>query len=123
MAYLHCHNCGWSQDDFWDWRIKWNKIFKWQSRPFGYNPLSLILEDIAEYWKPRYIKMDSCWCKELGLKDNRVHSWWLLKYELKRIFKRISTMKYWTYNSFEKAKIKGIAKCPKCGRNDNFDID
>jgi hypothetical protein len=26
MAFLHCHNCDWSQDDFWE--------------PNGYNPLA-----------------------------------------------------------------------------------
>ena len=45
--YLHCHNCGWSQDDFWEWKIDWKNIFKWQRRPFGYNPLSLFLQDIV----------------------------------------------------------------------------
>jgi hypothetical protein len=123
MAYLHCHECGWFQDDFWEWKIKWKNIFKWQTRPFGYNPISLMLEDIAEYWKPRYIGMDSYWCKEHGLKGNKVHSWWLLRYELKRHIKRLFSMKYWTLNSYKKAKNKGIAVCPKCGSKNDFDID
>ena len=38
MAYLHCHACGWEQDDFWEWKW-WDG---WQ-RPFGYNPLSLMM--------------------------------------------------------------------------------
>jgi hypothetical protein len=32
-------------------------------------------------------------------------------------------MKYWTYNSYKKAKNKGIAVCPKCGSKNDFDID
>jgi hypothetical protein len=81
------------------------------------------MADIAEYWKPRYIGMDSYWCKEHGLKGNKVHSWWLLRYELKRHIKRLFSMKYWTLNSYKKAKNKGIAVCPKCGSKNDFDID
>lgn len=123
MAYLHCHNCGWSQDDFWDFQIRWKRIFKWNSRPFGYNPLSIFLEDVSMYWKPRYIKMDSYWCKEQGLSSNKVHSWWMLKYEMKRNIRRIHKMKYLTYESFKKAKKNGSVICPKCGCKNEFDID
>ena len=34
MAYLHCHNCGWSQDDFWEHN--------------GYNPFN-ILEEVKAF--------------------------------------------------------------------------
>ncbi len=81
MAYLHCHtkNCGWSQDDFWDYRFTakaWKQFFtfQWQRRPFGYNPFSILLEDIATYIKPGKINMDSYWAKEHGFKSNDVHS-------------------------------------------------
>ena len=123
MSYLHCHKCGWSQDDFWDWYINWKHIFRWKYRPFGYNPLSLMLEYIALYWKPRYIGMDSYWCRENGLSGNTVHSWWLLKYEFKHLFRRIKRMKYWSYKSYSKAVSNGTAKCPKCGCKTEFDID
>lgn len=125
MSYLHCHNCGWSQDDFWDFKIKWSKLFCWRSRPFGYNPLSLILEDFAEYWKPRYVGFDFYAAKEMGVKlkkGNKIHSWTLLRYNLKRHIKRLFTQKWWTEKSFKKDYYNRVALCPECSAND-FDID
>jgi len=40
--------------------------------PFGYNPVSLILEDFAEYWKPRMIGMDCVWARENGFKSSNI---------------------------------------------------
>jgi len=69
--YLHCHSCNWSQDDFWEWKWKGLLSFwKFKSRPFGYNPFSLLLQHIAVY------------------------------FEIKRIIKRIKHMRWWTYNSW-----------------------
>jgi len=120
--YIHCFDCNWSQDDFWDYNIKWKKIFQWKSRPFGYNPLSILLEDIAEYWKPRYIIMDSYWAKEKGLKSNRVHSWWFIKNGFRRYKNVKKSMVYKTYDEYEKARKTGTLKCPKCGSY-HLDID
>jgi hypothetical protein len=131
MAYLHCHNCGWSQDDFWEYRFDkkaWKEFFtfKWQKRPFGYNPHSILLEDIAEYIKPRFIIMDSHWAKENSLKSNRVHSWWFIKEGFKR-FKRVR--KNMLYKTQEHLSIdwdlNSLDPCPKCGNIDKkyFDID
>lgn len=36
MSYLHCHNCGWSQDDFWS-EEGWNpfeSIISWKKQLF-----------------------------------------------------------------------------------------
>ena len=124
MAYLHCHNCGWSQDDFWDWKIKWRELFHWKSRPFGYNPLSLILEDIAEYYNFRFIEMDIGWMKENKYKGNKIHSWKLLwKHGILIHLRRLFNQKWWTYKQFKKDSDKNIAKCPKCKSKSNFDID
>lgn len=133
MAYLHCHTkgCGWSQDDFWDWTIRWNKLLKWKSRPLGYNPLSLILEDMAEYWYPRLIGFDCNFIRDSGIKEkdknekgfHLVHSWDMLFWEIKRDIRIFFNMKYWTYESFKKAKDLGKYKCPKCGSSDQWDID
>jgi hypothetical protein len=129
MSYLHCHgkNCNWSQDDFWDWKIKWKDIFNWQSRPFGYNPLSIILEDVAMYIRPRWIEFDSTFIIDSGIKprhlnSQEIFSWSLLRWELSRQLKSLFAMKYWTYEQFEKAKNAGKYKCPKCG-SDEWDID
>lgn len=110
MSYLHCHtpDCKWSQDDFWDWKFTF-KFWKWKSRPFGYNPLSLIIEDISEYSYPRFISDGK----------NKEFSWFIMLSQIKRHAKRIFTQKWWTYNSFKKDV---DAKCPRCGKID-FDID
>jgi hypothetical protein len=117
MAYLHCHSCDWSQDDFWNW--KWTLKF-WESRPFGYNPLSLIIEDFKRNIKPYYINVDPWFLKETGIKSTPVHSWKMLLWNLKRHIKRLFTQRWWTYKSW--LKDKDIAYCPCCGKRD-FDID
>lgn len=116
MAYLHCHNCDWQQDDFWEWR--WNLK---SSRPFGYNPLSLIIEDWFEHWRPSYTKYDEWWAKENGFKSATIHSWRLLWFEWWRHLKRVFTQTWWTSKSWDKAR--RTAKCPGCGSGSHFDID
>jgi hypothetical protein len=123
MAYLHCHTkgCNWSQDDFWDW--KWEGVFRfwrWKHRPFGYNPFSLILEDITEYWFPRFVEFDLYAAKEMGFKTKRIHSWRMLIYNVRRHFRRFFITKWKTWEGWKKAR--DTAVCPKCGRR-NFDID
>lgn len=120
MAYLHCHSCDWSQDDFWDWNWKGLKRFwKFRSRPFGYNPVSLFLEDFAEYIRPRSIGMDWHWMEENGFKGDSVFSWRMMLFEWVRHIKRIFTQKWWTNEAFDKEKNK---VCPEC-KEDNLDID
>ena len=123
MAYLHCHNCGWEQDDFWNWKIKWDKLLKWHSRPFGYNPLSLILEDFVTYRKPRRIKFDKYAAIDMGFKSNNIHSWSMLRYNSKRHFRRLFTQKWWTYESWVKDQNAGMAECPGCRSKEDCDID
>src|ERR1700739_690240 len=44
MAYVHCHSCPWSQDDFWD---------------RGYNPLRFFFKnEFTYYFWPRFIGGD-----------------------------------------------------------------
>lgn len=123
MSYLHCHNCKWSQDDFWKFKINWKNIFKWKYRPFGYNPFSLILEAIAEYWRPRFIKCDKWFAKENNFKSNRIHSWFLARFEIKNSIKSLFTQKYWTYKSYEKALKDKSLCCPICKKQEYLDID
>ncbi len=120
MAYLHCHSCHWSQDDFWEWRIKWAKLLNWKYRPFGYNPLSLVLEDIASYYKPRYIDFEQWFADENGFKSRNIFSWHIMLWSIKNHIKRLFTQTWWTYKSWRKDKDKAV--CPNCGEVD-FDID
>ena len=110
MSYLHCHTkgCGWSQDDFWNWKFTL-KFWKWNSRPFGYNPLSLIIEDVKMFSYPRFIKCE----------NKKQFSWFVMLSLIKRHIKRLFTQKWWTYESF-KRDVKAV--CPKCGKK-CFDID
>lgn len=112
MSYLHCHTkgCNWSQDDWWDW--KWSlKI--WKFRCFGYNPISLILDNIRYYGKPRIINTDN------GKGCYSVFSWVLMFKDIRRQFSKFYYQKWWTYKAFKK-DIGAV--CPKCGLID-FDID
>jgi hypothetical protein len=120
MAYLHCHNCGWSQDDFW---------YK------GYNPITKIWRNIKWLWKPTKIGFDKWFLKHSdGKKHNYiiplwtregkdwtyVFSWNWLLLELEKEIKCILNQRYWTYKAF--LRKKDAAMCPKC-KSDNLDID
>lgn len=61
MAYLHCHCCDWSQDDFWS--LKYNPLttlwedIKWLCKPRWFNLEGFIIEDIVNWTGiPTYIK-------------------------------------------------------------------
>ena len=128
MAYLHCHNCGWSQDDFWNYNLSkksFKKLFllKWTERPLGYNPESILLEDIVENIKPKFIKMDSHWSKENGYKSNKIHSWEFIRRGIKRYRKVRKNMLFKTHQDFKKANREKNVCCPSCGDYKNWDID
>lgn len=133
MAYLHCHSCGWSQDDFWTffkvyrWRKSW-----WKRFSFGYNPITKFIDDVKWLWKPKWIRMDKWLVDDLKVYTGvsvktrvrnskfQVFSWSLLKLELVKEWKIFRNQKWWTYKSW--LRNKDIAMCPKCGKR-NFDID
>jgi hypothetical protein len=72
MAYLHCHSCGWEQDDFWTlcfkitWR-KWRKSFWKLGLDIGYNPISRLLDDLKWLWVPRWIGLDDWIIEDLTI--------------------------------------------------------
>ena len=117
MAFLHCNNCTWQQDDFWE--------------TDGYNPFR---KDILEYWVEimkegiageRTIGMDSGWVKETGLAsvmiDGQSHVNFrdYLAWELERKAKNIKKMNWVTWEDF---KNDPDPVCPNCGSNE-LDID
>lgn len=72
MAYLHCHtkDCGWSQDDFWNFRprFRWHLYKKsWWKLGFsiGYNPISRTLTDIRWLWKPKWLSLDDWYINDM----------------------------------------------------------
>lgn len=128
MAYLHCHRCHWSQDDFWDfsfgrhgyWTIPFTKI------SWGYNPFSVFLSYVFTkkgYWWPRRIMHDKYCMVENKWKRRDPHSWWLAWWEFTKIFWRFKRQMWWTECDFERDYRLGIAKCPNCGGKNEFDID
>ena len=112
MAYLHCHNCDWAQDDFWTWR---------------YNPIICFWSDIKWLWRPRFFKLDNWFIEELSRYTNvpvfnfngKVFSWnWLILEFIKNL-KVFLKQRWWTYKSFVKDPNK---ICPKCSSK-SLDID
>jgi len=97
MAYLHCHGCGWSQDDFWSLD--------------GYNPLSeySMAELRCDLFKDK-IKLDQ------GTMTGRE----FVVMELKQVIARIETMKVMTDEEWQ--EVKYLWACPECKSND-WDID
>jgi hypothetical protein len=111
MAYLHCHSCDWTQDDF------WTKT---------YNPLTKIWSDIKWLAKPRMIEFDQ-WALidyrryfPLIIINQSIFSWNWFFVELAKEFHVLRNMKWFTWESWKKDK--DIAVCPNCGKRD-FDID
>jgi hypothetical protein len=128
MAYLHCHSCDWSQDDYWDFRLtrKYGYLnIKWLGIGWGYNPISCFLSELFGkhgYLRPRRIKFDSYAAKEYGWKRSNPHSWFLLMYEFKRMLRKFKDMRWKTHEAFRKDSDADKAKCPHCGAV-NFDVD
>jgi hypothetical protein len=118
MAYLHCHNCGWSQDDFWSEDNK------------GWSPFKP--DRMAEYKKDLFrekIHMDLECLASLGAhlkvvkKDEK--GWYIsgqeyVALELERKARSIRNMFLRTYEDWE--KVKNIIRCPRCDKG-NWDID
>jgi len=105
MAYLHCHSCEWSQDDF------YNK---------DYNPLTKIWGDVQWLWRPRILEIDV-----ESYNPRTIFSWKLLVIEIVKDIRIALEMKWWTFHSWKKDWAQRTDKfpaCPKCGKQD-FDID
>jgi hypothetical protein len=107
MAYLHCHACGWSQDDFWS---------------KGYNPITSV-KDYEQYLflNPNTTGMDNWWLKENGYPEtNEIKGTELVAHELERAARRVRNMVYRTEQEFREKNPE--RNCPKCGKHE-LDID
>lgn len=118
MAYLHCHNCGWSQDDFWDEK--------------GYNPISTLKDDtkylfIDKVYFDSSIKDSLKKYGNIELKEDENGYYITGKeyviHEMERCITRIKNMMWVTDTEFKKDYNADIAKCPKCKCKTEFDID
>jgi hypothetical protein len=90
MSYVHCHGCGWSQDDFWD---------------ESYNPIDQLKEckDIL-----LYKDLDEERFKAHDEYPAVTHREYVLS-NLKSIYADVATMEYPTRESWSGKP------CPKCG--------
>ncbi len=105
MAYLHCHNCGWSQDDFWE-NGGWNPV---------YSIKDLEPEFLGDRFREKFTT-DPSFIKEHG--DITCQEW--LAQEFERRAKWIREMKYRTMDELK--KLNPEHKCPICGKQE-LDID
>ena len=113
MSFLHCHNCDWSQDDFWD--------------KDGYNPLEAKrVEDLKDSLFKDKIRFDSSFFKETGvpfsIDDEGPYCTGqdYVAWELERRARSIRNMKVLTNDDW--LNVRSNWKCPECG-SDNWDID
>lgn len=142
MAFVHCHECDWEQDDFWSLS--------------GYNPFRWFFKyDIPSYWKPRFIGWDAYavpdspiarklgfirtiekeWTEEQDSKsisipydrdglphpktytETQQFSWYVLFRSAKKWILRMWRQQWWTYESWRKAVDAGQGGCPCCGKS------
>ena len=112
MAYLHCHSCNFSQDDYWSEK-GWNPV-----KAFQDDLDTLINKDLDEI-----VSMDTYWMKkeENGHKDyKQVTRRDLVLYHLWQINQRIEGMVYRTHEELKEKNPEML--CPKCGKRD-LDVD
>ena len=100
MAYLHCHNCDWSQDDFWD---------------KSYNPFAFL-----EYaWGSQLLEKN---LDERFPGESMDKRTWreVLVQEAEWAVSKVKEMKYRTMEEFKKENPDRI--CPQCKQKE-LDID
>jgi len=117
--YLHCHNCSWSQDDFWTWH---------------YNPITKLWDTVMWLGWPKVLELDDCCVRSLethtGVRVHRlegaprgqvrVFSWFFLILEVIKEWKTIRKQRWWTWDSWERSREEAV--CPQCGIR-CFDVD
>lgn len=115
MAFLHCHNCGWSQDDF------------WSRNPTAYHPFR---PDIVEHLRLSLFQdkfySDKVWFEEAGIEfeeddegaycPGQVYVAW----RLQQMSHSILGMEWRTETEW--IAVKDRAVCPSCGKR-AWDID
>lgn len=107
MAYLHCHNCYWSQDDFWS--EKYNPI-TFLEENYKDDLLNKDLDEIITIEKTT--NRDFVYFQKITRRE-------FIAQMLEEHANIIRKMKYKTNNDFKQDK---NPTCPGCGKN-KFDID
>ncbi len=101
MAYLHCHGCGWSQDDFWHhgYSAVYSDVWKWYHELLIGNKQYIVNEDGS--------KTD---VREFVAKA------------LENCAKEIRNMR-WPREVDWKFGEPARKPCPRCGSSSDWDID
>jgi hypothetical protein len=122
MAYLHCHNCPWSQDDF------WHLPKEEGGDGFGYMPfdrndfeeifklLSAAVQDPSKRMVDNY---DRNFFEEHFGTSEGVDVRQFVAWNLERRARQIRGMVWMTYDDYKNDSDK---RCPRCGSG-NLDID
>lgn len=106
MAYVHCHSCGWQQDDFYDENYNPAQFLSnWNYQLFGKDRKHL----------DKLFSDDALFLKENGSITTRE----MIAREYEKYARRIRKMKWITYEDFKNDTDK---KCPECS-SDDLDID
>lgn len=102
MAYLHCHSCGWQQDDF------WNKT---------YNPIRYLLN-----WEDNLLtkNLDEQWTDDRNIiKETGCKTWReIIVKNIEDAAQSVREILFRTQDDFNNKDVK----CPNCG-DINWDID
>lgn len=107
MAYLHCHNCDFSQDDYWS-EDGWNPV-----KSFENDKNTLLNEDLDEV-----VEMDAGWLRERGREGVTRRD--LVVLHLRQIIARVEGMEYRTPEELREKNPE--MKCPRCGEHE-LDVD
>lgn len=101
MSYLHCHKCGWEQDDFWEEN--------------GWSPLyPSHIEELRTYLLKNVILLDG----GRTIMDSKDY----VIQHLERIIAKIKGMRWKTLKEWQDTP-KEKRMCPRCGSTDDWDID
>jgi len=109
MAYLHCHHCHWSQDDFWD---------------TGYNPITFMehnyTKELLKGDLDRVIELqtDIPFTKKVFMAKMTEREF--IAKEMERKARTVRNMIYRTMEEFKQKNPE--QKCPNCGKKE-LDID
>ena len=113
MAYLHCHQCHWEQDDFWSFKIYRNAYGKLR---WSYNPIQTFFNYIKTFklWIPRMIEREKGGAKNNDFCRYKTFSWFMFFEFFWTMVRNFWNMEYWTYEAWIKEYRKGWGRCPKC---------
>lgn len=104
MSYLYCHNCGWSQDDFWS--DSYNPI-TFLEKNYKKDLLEEPLDKIVGTKEIRYKNGCETYNEKITNRD-------LIIEEMLCLIENIKEMKYRTFEEFKEKNPN--QKCPYCGQ-------